>query len=307
MKKIFSKEMIIGGCVIITLAILFFGIDYLKGINVFKAANYYYVSYTNVAGLAQSAPVTVNGFKVGLVREISYEYDNPGHVLVELSLDKELKLPKGTEAIIASDLLGTATIELNMGTGSDYHNVGDKLIGLNATGMMDNISGELLPDIVGLMPKVDSILSSLSVIVADPALAQAISRLNNIMANVENSTSALAVTMNNVQPASRQLPSVVKNVDQITVNLSTASADLAQLAANLKTMPLDSTINNINAITANLNNVTAALNSKDSSLGMLLYDPSLYNNLNNSASDLDSILIDLKRQPKRYIPSIKIF
>ena len=80
MKKFFSREIIIGLSVLLSLLILFFGIDYLKGINVFKAANYYYASFTNVAGLAQSAPVTVNGFKVGLVREINYEYDNPGHV-----------------------------------------------------------------------------------------------------------------------------------------------------------------------------------------------------------------------------------
>lgn len=307
MKKFFSKELIIGGCVIITLAILFFGIDYLKGINVFKAANYYYVSYTNVAGLTQSAPVTVNGYKIGLVREISYEYDNPGHVLVELSLDKQLKVPRGSKAVLTTDMLGTSTIELQMATSTDYHSIGDKLIGANAIGLMDNITGELMPDIVGLMLKVDSILTSLAVITSDPALVQAVSRLNLIMANVETATSSLAVTMKNVQPASGKLPVVINNVDQITANLAAASEDLAQLAVNLKKLPLDSTINNINAITENLNNVTAALNSKESSLGMLLYDPALYNNLNSTAADLDSILIDLKRQPKKYIPSIKVF
>lgn len=98
MKKFFSKELTIGLCVVLALLILFFGIDYLKGINVFKASNYYYVSYTNVNGLAVSSPVTASGFKVGLVREIRYEYDNPGHVLVEISLDKALKIPSGTKA-----------------------------------------------------------------------------------------------------------------------------------------------------------------------------------------------------------------
>ena len=98
MKKLLSKELIIGASVLLSLLILFFGIDYLKGINVFKSANYYYASYTNVAGLTQSAPVTLNGYKIGLVREINYEYDNPGHVLVEISLDKQLKVPVGTKA-----------------------------------------------------------------------------------------------------------------------------------------------------------------------------------------------------------------
>lgn len=101
MKKIRTKEFIIGASVLLSLLILFFGIDYLKGINVFKSANYYYASYTNVAGLSQSAPVTLNGFKVGLVREISYEYDNPGHVAVELSLDKQLKLRKAQRPLLS--------------------------------------------------------------------------------------------------------------------------------------------------------------------------------------------------------------
>ena len=131
MKKLLSKELIIGLSVLVALFVLFFGINYLKGNNIFKDSNYYYASYTNVAGLAQSAPVTVNGFKVGLVKDIRYEYDNPGHVLVEISLDKHLKVPQGTEAVIASDMLGTASVVLKMGTSKDYHNVGDHLTTAN--------------------------------------------------------------------------------------------------------------------------------------------------------------------------------
>lgn len=307
MKKIFSKELIIGGCVILSLAIIFFGIDYLKGINVFKAANYYYVSYTDVAGLAQSAPVTADGFKVGLVREISYEYDNPGHILVELSLDKELKVPKGTKAVLTTDMLGTSTISLEMPHHADYHDVGDKLIGVNSTGMMDNISNEMLPSVIKMLPKIDSILVSINAIVGDPALTQSVQRLDGIMANVESSTAALSTTMNSIAPASRQIPGIMNNVDQLSASLNAVAADLSSLSARLKTMPIDSTMQNINEITANLNRLTATLNGTNSSVGLLLNDPALYNNLNNTAAHLDSIMIDLKRQPKRYIPSIKIF
>lgn len=307
MKKIFNKELIIGGCVIITLAILFFGIDYLKGINIFKAANYYYVSYTNVAGLAQSAPVTVNGFKVGLVRDIQYEYDNPGHVKVELSLDKQLKVPSGSKAVLTTDMLGTSTIVLEMANNKDFHSVGDKLVGVNAVGLMDNLSGEMLPKVIDVIPKVDSLLVSVNNIVGNPAITAAINRLDNIMANIETATNSLATTMNAVAPASRQLPAVVNNIDKLSASLAAASADLADVAANVKTMPIDSTMKNINNITDNLAQITRQLNSKDSSLGLLLYDPNLYYNINNTAAHLDSIMIDLKKQPKRYIPSIKIF
>jgi len=116
MNKLFSREVKIGASVLVALLALVLGINYLKGVNIFKAANYYYASYTNVAGLAQSAPVTLNGYKVGLVRDVAYEYDNPGHVRVELSLDRQLRLPEGTAAAIVTDMLGTSTIELRMGT-----------------------------------------------------------------------------------------------------------------------------------------------------------------------------------------------
>lgn len=86
------KELLIGVLAVLALAILFFGINFLKGVNIFKAANYFYASYTNVEGLTQSAPVTLNGYKIGIVRDIRYDYNNPGHVVVELSLDKQLFL-----------------------------------------------------------------------------------------------------------------------------------------------------------------------------------------------------------------------
>ena len=116
------KEITISICVILSLCILFLGIDFLKGVNVFKPSNYYTASYTNVNGLAVSAPVTINGYKIGLVSSIEYQYDNPGHVGVEFSLDKELKLPVGSKAVIVSDMLGTATVQLILTDNKEFHN-----------------------------------------------------------------------------------------------------------------------------------------------------------------------------------------
>ncbi len=307
MKKIFTKETIIGLTVIVSLLVLFFGIDYLKGINVFKAANYYYVSYTNVAGLAQSAPVTVNGFKVGVVREIQYEYNNPGHISVELSLDKNLKVPVGTKAVIVTDMLGTATIELKMAAAGETHAVGDKLIGENQAGLMDAVSGELMPTIMQIAPRIDSLLIAANNIAANPALMSSISRLDNIMANLESSTAQLDKAMGAVPAIVGNVNTSMANVSEMSANLKQISAALAVLSEDLKSAPIDSTLRNLNEITANLDLATAQLNSTNSSLGMLLNDAALYNNLNNTAAHLDSILIDLKRQPKRYIPAIKVF
>lgn len=298
MKTMQKKELMIGLTVLITLLILFFGIDYLKGVNVFKAANYYYASYTNVAGLAQSAPVTVNGYKVGLVREINYEYDNPGHVRVELSLDRKLQLPVGTEAVLVTDMLGTSSIELKMGRGSQMHKVGDKLMGANAAGLMDNVTKDLLPAVSSALPKIDSLLTAVTAIVSDPALLGAVKRLDAVMANLERSTSALSSTM-------ARTPAIASDAQTTMANVRQISSDLTEVTAAIRKMPLDSTMANVQSLTERLNQISGQLQSRDSSLGLLLNDPSLYNSLNAAVGSLDSLLQDVKRHPKRYI-SIKL-
>lgn len=307
MKLRFSKEIIIGFTAILSLLILFFGIDYLKGINVFKSANYYYASYTDVAGLAQSAPVTLNGYKIGLVREINYEYDNPGHVLVELSLDKKLRIPRGTKAAIVTDMLGTSTVELQMASGDDYVEIGSKIEGITPGGLLSSVSSELMPTIANLAPHIDSLVVALTAIASDPALVSSVRRLDIIMANLETSTTLLNRSMTGVPALINSANGTMVNVKEMSENLTHISAALAALSDDLKEMPLDSVVNNLNGITANLDRASAQLNSTNSSLGLLLNDPELYQNINNSAAHLDSILIDFKRQPKRYIPSIKVF
>lgn len=307
MKKLFSREVKIGASVLIALLALVFGINYLKGVNLFKAANYYYASYTNVAGLSQSAPVTVNGYKVGLVREIAYEYDNPGHVRVELSLDRQLRVPEGTQAAIVTDMLGTSTIELRMGTSSKYLEIGENLEGVEGSGLMDKVTSELLPTVMQIAPHIDSLVVALTAVASDPALLSSVRRLDVIMANLETSTTQLNAAMKGVPAIVNNANTTMSNVKEISADIAQVSKALAAISDDLKDMPLDSTMRNINRITANLDEATSRLNSTNSSLGLLLNDPGLYNNLNNSAAHIDSILIDVKKQPKRYIPSIKIF
>lgn len=246
MKKKFSKELIIGGLVLLALLILVFGINYLKGVNMFKPSNYYFATYTDVAGLAQSAPVTVNGFKVGLVREISYEYDNPGHIKVEMSLDRHLKLPRGTKALLTTDMLGTSSIALEMAPGKDFHNVGDQLIGANASGLMSSVTNDIMPSITAILPKIDSILTSMTTIVSDPALLASVQRLDKIMANIETSSAQLNTTM-------KAMPRIADDASGLMTDLKTISADLTALSAKLREMPIDSTMNSVNSIAARLN------------------------------------------------------
>jgi len=292
------KEILIGLCVVIALFALFLGINFLKGINVFKAANYYYATYTNAAGLQVSAPVTLNGFKVGLVRAINYEYDNPGHVKAELSLDRELKLPMGTKAVIEQDILGTSTVILQPTTASDYQEVGSTLVGETASGLMENVAQNIMPAVGTIFPKIDSLLTNINQLIANPALAQSINRLDNITLNLEQ-------TMRHLNASTRALPPVMTNVTSITDNLNGMSGALAELSNDLKELPIDSTMQNIHVLSANLKILSDELNNPNSTLGLITHDRALYDNLNNCAASLDSLLIDVKRNPKRYI-SIKL-
>ena len=296
--KSLKKELIIGLCVLIALLVLFFGINFLKGVNLFKAANYYYATYTNAAGLQQSAPVTLDGFKVGQVREMNYDYTNPGHVKVELSVDRELRIPKGSEAVIEQDLLGTATVVLHLSDAKEYEEVGATILSHNQKGMLDNVTSTVMPQLGSTFAKIDSLLVNLNALVADPALAKSVGRLDAITLNLE-------VTLRQLRASAGALPPVIKNVDGLTSNLNTVSSDLAVVSGKLKEAPVDSLMNNITSISANLKELSATLNNPDSSLGLITHDRELYDNLNNCAASLDSLLIDVKKNPKRYI-SIKL-
>lgn len=299
MKKIVSKEFVIGLCVLVALVILFFGIDFLKGINLFQPANFYHASYSNVAGLEIAASVTIDGYKVGQVREINFDYDNPGTVDVVLALDDKLSLPVDSRAVIESGLLNGSSIKIIMGKAGEKIAVGDNIPTSVAPDMMSALSNDVLPAVGNILPKVDSLLYNLNLLVADPALAASVKRLDAITSNVEAATIGLNNTMNH------QVPGLMNNAGRITTQLDSITANLAVLSAQLKALPLQTTMANVDNTTANLSKFSSQLNDPNSSLGMLMNDPALYNQLNRVAADIDSLIVDIKRNPKRYI-SIKL-
>lgn len=298
MKKHFSKELQIGLSALCALAILFFGIDFLKGVNIFHASNYYYATYDNVNGLAISAPVTVNGFKVGQVRTIEYQYDNPGTVKVELSLDSELKVPEGSRALLTTDMLGTASIALNLANSTTYIPVGSKIEGGQASGLMDGITNNIMPAISAIAPKVDTLLTTTNRLLSDPALAASIQRMDAITANLQASSANLNRTV-------AMMPAIAGDVKTITGNFTGTSDQLLTFSQTMNRVPVDSLANQIQLTTANLRALTEQLNDRNSTLGLLMNDPALYNNLNSTVRSLDSLFVDIKAHPKRYI-SIKL-
>lgn len=290
-----SRKLVkIGISAILALFILVFGINYLKGINLFHKTNDYSAVYEDVTGLAVSAPVNANGFKVGQVSDIRYLYNNPGHVEVVMSLDADLKVPEGTVAELSADLLGTAVINLRMPDTDKYLSKGATLEGKVAGGLMGSVSSELLPGIVNMIPKIDSLLVVVTNLASDPALTASIHRLDEITANLNTMSS-------NIAKATAPLPGVVNSASKIAANLDDMTANLDSLSRELQTLPLNETMANVKAVTDNLLEVTNQLKRDDSSLGMLLNDPELYNSLIRAVGSLDSLITDVKAQPKRYL------
>lgn len=299
MKKIFNKEFIIGICVIAAIVILIFGIDYLKGINLFSPANFYYASYNNVAGLEISSPVTVDGYKVGQVREIQFDYDNPGKIKVLLALDKKLRIPVDSKATMGSTLMSGNFIALKLGKSAEKLPVGGNIDAIESSDLMSSLSEDIMPAVNQILPRVDSLLMNLNRIAGDPALLASIQRLDGITGDILATTGGLKSTVN------KDLPVVMSNVKSISHGLDTVTANLGILSAQLKSLPLNTTVDNVNALTANLTQFSKQLNDPNSTLGLLMNDPELYNKLNRVAADVDSLIVDIKKNPKRYI-SIKL-
>lgn len=298
MKKTFNKEFAIGLSVIIAILILIFGIDYLKGINLFRPAHYYLAYYDNVDELTVSSPVLINGYKVGQVREVNFDYKKPGKVEVVMALDKNLMLPEGTVAQMSPTLLSGSRIELSMGAGPGMIPSGGEVPTGVKGGLMSSVQ-DMMPAVTGILPKVDSLLYNLNLLVADPALSASINRLDGITDNLLATTKGLNTTMNS------QVPRLANNTVKLTQSLDTIVGNIGQLSYQLKTLPLDATVGNVNQLTENLAAFSRQLNDKNSTLGMLTSDPELYNRINQVSADIDSLLVDIKKNPKRYI-SIKL-
>lgn len=306
MKKLVNKELIIGISVIATIAVLIFGIEYLKGINMFSPANFYYVDYENVSGLEVSAPVQIDGFKVGQVREISFDYDNPGKIKVLLAVDKKLRLPEDSYAMLNSTLMGGGYVEISLGKSKKFLDVGSNIEAAGSNGLMDKLSRDIMPSVNSILPRIDSLVYNLNRIAGDPALTAAIRRLDGISANLSGvSVNALQMSQSLNGTMRRDVPAVMANARHITTRFDSVSANLLTLSDQLKALPLNSTMDNVNNLTANLEKFSKQLNDPNSTLGQLTTDPELYNKLNRVTADIDSLIVDIKKNPKRYI-SIKL-
>lgn len=300
MKRLRTKEVKIGISVISAIIILVFGLNFLKGVNLLRPGNYYYTNFENIEGLSLAAPVTIEGFKVGQVREIEFDYDNPGKVKVMLNLNKKLRIPDDSYAKLSSSLLNGGFIEIKLGRSKRMIEVGGYIDVEQNKDLFKAISDDMVPSAISILPKVDSLLISLNHIATDPAILSSMHNFDGIMTNLYSTSADLNVI------TGKDLPILMRNVNRMSTGVDTLIRNLGTLSYQLKSIPLNRTVDNINQLTSNLTEFSNQLNDKNSAIGKLTTDPELYTRINRIAADLDTLIVDIKKNPKRYV-TIKVF
>ena len=283
------------------IAILYIGFNFLKGTDFFDPTNTYYVVYNDVDGLSVSNPVKVNGFRVGRVNSIELAQEGEEtKMLVGLEISDDLELYEGTEAILSDDgILGSKSITLNIQRrGGLLENEAylEGLIDKSLQEMIQERADPIVAEVDTTLTRVNNILSGLSgsgekVDKAVGELHETAILLNYIVA--ENRKDINAIT-NNVRALTEALTDSESGIKPFLVKLN-------QMADTLNSLELKQTVDNANQAVARLESLAQGLENGEGSLGMLLKDDSLYNNLNRSSGDLDRLLIDIRKNPSRYL------
>ena len=285
-----SREVKIGIMVVAGLAALFFGFNYLKGINIFVPSNSFYATFDRIDGLEKSAPVTVRGYKVGQVSDIQYDFTREHPFIVVVSLNDNVKIPEGSTLVLASDgIIGTKGIRLEMNTTSNtFFRPGDTIPSVIAGGMLDVVEQEIVPDIGKLIPQIDSLMRAVRALAEHPAL--------------QNTLQSLEVSANNVEKISGKFNNMMQtDIPVIVKDFNTMSANLAEISESLNKADLAGTLSTVDGVVQDLQLMTQKINNAEGSIGLLLNDKSFYENLNNTMYSADQLMIDIKERPSRYV------
>ncbi len=291
-KKIFSKEMRVGIMAIVAIFILYFGLNFLKGIDIFTSVDDYYATYENIDGLVPSSAVYVKGLKVGQVEEIKYDFKKSVSFVVRISVSNDIAIPKGAKIELTDEgLMGGKAIQIiydPITANQPLYSAGDTVESQVSTGLMAKLSGDLLPKIESISSQADSLLRSVRVLIES-------NEIKNSLGSIEQTTADLAISSAQLKKMmNKDLPKIIGDVNIIT-------SDFRQVSGNLKSIDYAATFASINHTIANLNLITDKVNSNEGSIGLLLNDKELYNNLSNTADNADKLLIDLKQNPKKYV------
>lgn len=289
--KYFTKEVKIAIVAIVGLVVLFLGMNFLKGLDLFSSESKYYISFKDISGLSSSCPIYADGYQVGVVRNIQYDYGQTKDIIVEASINKDMRIPKGSSAEIVSDLMGNVKVNLLLANNMrERINPGETIVGGINDGAMGQMK-DLIPIVQKMLPKLDSILCSVNTLLQAPAIANSLHNVETVTGNLTTSTRQLNTLLGTLN---RRVPGLLAKADNVMDNTEVLTGKLAKV-------DVDGTMEKVNTTLQNVQEFTHQLNNNQGSLGLLMRDPNLYYDLNATVKSADSLLIDLKAHPKRYV------
>ncbi|MBN2813238.1 MAG: MCE family protein [Bacteroidales bacterium] len=296
-----SREFKIGFVALLAVALAIWGINFLHGKNIFSSIQRYYAVYGNVKGLVENAGVFLNGYKVGNVTGIRFDENNVDNIVVEISLEGKLKLRKNTMLMLASGSIISGAKDMNiiMGDGNGYCQSGDTLLSAVQLDLTELIN-PLRIKIESAITSIDTLMLALNDLLDENTRTG----LQGSISNLQSATSSLKQTL---QP-SGSLTQTLGSLEDITANLKKSNADIAALLSNfaavsdtLKQSELKSLIDQAGKTFAEASVLLAQINSGEGTAGQLIVNDAAYQNLNSALASLDSLLIDLREHPKRYV------
>lgn len=286
-----TKEIRIALVAVVGILVMYFGINFLKGISLFSTNNAYYMTFDDIQGLGASTPIYADGYKVGTVDKVDYDYSGNGPIKVKADINKDLRIPAGSMAEIEKDIMGNLQVNLLLANNPrERIEPGSVIPGTVNAGMMGK-AAQLVPVVEKMLPKLDSILTNVNALLADPAIAASLHHVETITNNLTVSTRELNTLMAGLN---KQVPGMIRKANGVLDNTN-------RLTANLADLDVQGTLNRVNATLEGAQKFTDQLNSGKGSLGLLMNDTKLYDNMTSTMSHADSLVIDLKAHPKRYV------
>jgi len=298
-------EVKIGLIVAITLAVVIWGINFLKGKNVFKISTEYQVIYDNVMGLTKSNPVVVSGYKVGNIEEISFNDHPANNLTVAISLEEDLKIPVNSIAkIVSSDILGTKAIKIIFGDADVYLENGDTLQGAIEKDLFLQVEEEILPlknRIESLITSIDTVALALKEIASAETKEDIKTSIANLAKTSEDVNQIVHSRKDDIKITLANLASVTSNLKKSNDEILAITENIATISDSVANSNLTYTINNASKTLAEAYILLESINQGKGSMGKIFSNDSLYNNFVAVTSDLEFLLEDLKAHPKRYV------
>jgi phospholipid/cholesterol/gamma-HCH transport system substrate-binding protein len=300
-----NKELKIGFVVLITIALLFVGVNYLKGLNVLNSSRNFYAQYENIGGLQVGSSVMVNGYKVGMVSNIDLLIEENQNLLVTVSIDKEFDMAVNTVCkIVNQDLMGTKGITLVLGDATEIIAIGDTLLSGIEGSLQDEVNAQILP----LKNKAEELIGSVdSVMMIVTAVLNKDTRenLRNSLQSLDKTFELMSTTMIKVDSMvdlnDERIAKVISNLASITSNLESSNGEIKTILTNFASISDSLAKSEIATTLKNFSEITTKINNGEGSIGLLMKDDKVYVNFEKSTRELAELLEDIKKHPSRYV------